>query len=177
MENQHFLGEILRTKGTLWTETMYICHYVNPLLHRLLCLPKTDQSLPHSWVAEALRLGATIYLATIRYAFGISPFQSGESARKIKALFDRLKHTGTEQATLNLLQDVGCGWLKMWVLGCAAINRPSGANGYWFLDQLHAEMTKFGMETYDDFEQYAGSLLWIPEVHGLLLRNLDIRSL
>lgn len=177
IENQHFLGEISRTKGTLWTETMYICHYINPLLHRLLSLPETDQSLPRFFVAEALRLGAIIYLAAIRYAFGISPFQSGEPARKIKVLFERLKKTAIEQANLNLWQDFGCSRLKIWVLGCAAINRPSGPNGYWFLDELHAEMAKFGMESYDDFEQYAGSFLWIPEVHGLLLRNLYIGKL
>ena len=41
IENHNLRGEISRTKGKLWTETMYICHYVNPLLHRLLCLPET----------------------------------------------------------------------------------------------------------------------------------------
>lgn len=177
IRHQHILGEISRTKGALWAETIYVCHYINPLLHRLLCLRETDQSRPYSLVAEGLRLGAIIYLATIRYAFGISPFQSGEPARKIKALFDRMQDSKTEQATLDLWQDVGWGWLKIWVLGCAAINWPSGADGYWIMDQLHAEMDKFGMETYDDFEKHAGALLWVSEVHGLLLRNLDIRSL
>lgn len=163
IENQHLQEEISRNEGTLWTETMYICHYVNPLLHRLLSLPGINQSLPFSFVAEALRLGAIIYLATIRYAFGISPFQSEGPARKIKALFDKLEHTGIEQSAQNL----GWGWVKIWVLRCAAM----GPDGHWFLDQLHAEMGKFGMKTYDDFEKYSGSFLWIPEVHGLLLRR------
>ena len=49
--------------------------------------------------------------------------------------------------------------LGLWVLGCAAINRPSGVDGYWFLDQLHAEMGKIGVETYDDFEQICRILI------------------
>lgn len=172
--NQHLLQEISRTKGTLWTETMYVCHYINPLLHRLLCLGETDQALPDALVAEALRLGAIMYLATIRYAFGISPFQFGEPAHKVKALVQKVDVSETEQTKSGLWQDVRWSWLKIWALGCAAINSPSGADGQWFLDQLHAEMDKYGMETYDDFEQRVGSLLWVPEVHGLLLRNLNI---
>jgi len=163
-ENLHLRGEISLSKGIVWTETIYICHFINPLLHRLLCLPETDQLLPSSLVAEALRLGATIYLAAIRYAFGITPFQSGAHVRKIKALLDRCENTRIDQGDQNLWRDLGWGWIKIWTLGCAVINKPSGIDGQWLLNQFHIEMGNLGMETYDDFEKYVGPFFWIPEV-------------
>lgn len=166
IENVHFRREITRSKGTLWTETMYLCHYINLLLHRLLSLPRTDSSLPCSLVAEALRLGAIIHLGAIRYAFGISPFQTEVYVRQIKELLGKLD--GLE----DYLQHLGWRWIKIWTLGCAVIGRPLGQDGQWFLEMLHAEMDKLGIQTYDEFEKYVGSFLWTPEVHGVLLRGL-----
>lgn len=166
-EKQHLQDEILCSNGSIWTETMYVCHHINPLLHSLLQLPRANLSSNSSLIAEALRLGSIIYLATIRYAFGISPFQSGEPVRKIKDLFEMYDHGESEQAAL----DFGWSWIKIWVLGCAVINRPAGPEGHWFFQRLHLEMGHLGLKTYDNFEEHIGFFLWIPEVHGLLLRN------
>lgn len=172
-EKQHLQDEIVCSNGSIWTETMYVCHHINPLLHSLLRLPRVNLSSASSLIVEALRLGAIIYLATIRYAFGISPFQSGVPARKIKAIFELYDHNRSEQEAL----DLGWKWIKIWVLGCAVINRPSGPDGNWFLDRLHLEMGYLGLVTYDDFEESVGFFLWMPEVHGLLLRSGSVRSM
>ena len=166
-ETQHLLDEISRTKGTIWSDTLYLWHHIHPPLHRLLSIPRINPSCPSSLVAEALRLGSIIYLSTIRYAFGISPFQSGVPALKIKALFNTFEYTETEQAALNL----GWGWIKIWVLGCAVINRPPGPDGNWFVDRLNFELGNIGLQGWDDFEKSVGMFLWIPEVHGVLLRS------
>lgn len=161
----------------MWTDTMYICHYINPLLARLLSLADNTEQMEsmEDLVAEPLRLGAGIYLATIRYAFGITPFQPGVHVQKIRDLLKRIERR--EKLTmLNSTapdQELDRQWVRIWLMGCAAIGGPVGEHGTWACHRLRLEMEMQGMESWEDFEAYVGFFLWIPEVHGVLLRRTE----
>lgn len=118
--------------------------------------------------AEALRLGACIHLGCIRYAFGLIPFQPTTYVRKIKALLLRFGDMERE--------DFGWQWVRIWLLGCASICGTGSSEGQWCLAELYSEMCRRGITSYDEFEKCIGGWLWIPEIHGVLLRELSVEG-
>lgn len=180
-----FQDLLTRTNGKLWTDTMYVCHYINPLLARLLSLPDEYKKREDTLITGAFRLGAGIYLATIRFAFGITPLQPENHVQKIQELLQaEMTETTESYDELGMCQAIaldtnyGWEWIKIWLLACVIICRPAGPEGVWVFNQLRLEMTKLNLKTWNDLQSYIGFFLYIPEVHGVLLfevvQNLEI---
>jgi hypothetical protein len=170
-ETSFLQAEIERTKGSLWKDSMFMFHHINPLIHSLLSLSKTDLSLPSSYMAEALRLAIILYLIAIRQKFALRTARGTLQLHKIKALFEKWELCQT------LFERLGLGWVQIWILAIGAMMSKGCDNHDWFLARLHTSMDgayldRQKLETYDDLEDFMKGFLWVPTVHGPLLRAL-----
>lgn len=173
IETSHLQAEIARTNNALWEDSIYVCYYINPLLHRLLSVSARDQPPNSSSIAEALRLGAILYLVAIRQTFGIYPTQATTQLCKLKMLFEIWDQN--EVAELRF-EDLNLERVKIWILSLGAImsmSRVSRDYQRWFTAQLHVAMDELGLETYTDVERYLDGFLWIADLHGQRLRTLE----
>ncbi|KAH7321480.1 hypothetical protein BKA65DRAFT_512262 [Rhexocercosporidium sp. MPI-PUGE-AT-0058] len=60
LESLHLQHEMRQNKGKVLMDSMYICDYINPILHRLLSLPRQDDSSSTATMAEVIRLAAIL---------------------------------------------------------------------------------------------------------------------
>ncbi|RDW89227.1 hypothetical protein BP6252_01259 [Coleophoma cylindrospora] len=170
IENAHLKADIMQARGRIWRDPMRVFHYINPLLHRLLSLPPMDSATPSSFLAEALRLAAILYLASLRHTFGIYPNRVSNQLYKLRKLYERWNN-GSNQARWD---EVGLDWLNFWIVGFAAILSHHEANHEYFVEQFYIARGSMSTGSRVNFEILADEFLWIPDVHDDLLRALEL---
>ncbi|KAE9373391.1 hypothetical protein N431DRAFT_337270 [Stipitochalara longipes BDJ] len=170
IEAYNLQEEMAGTNNSIWQDSMYVCNYINPLLHRLLSLPATTHSLRSSSIAEGLRLGAILYLVAIRQTFGIYPTRTTAQIVKVKHLFENWEPSEIAQFSF---EDLNLNLIKVWILSLAAVMSDSKELQQWSYQNLHLSMSRLGLQTYTDVERLVEVFLWIPEIHGQQLRVLD----
>ena len=86
LESLHLQTKIQQTEGNILVDPTYTCDYFDPILHRLLSLPRQDLSSSNASIAEMIRLGAILYLIAVRQSFGIYPIRVKIQIRKLSVL-------------------------------------------------------------------------------------------
>ncbi|KAH7393143.1 fungal-specific transcription factor domain-containing protein [Cadophora sp. MPI-SDFR-AT-0126] len=166
-ESSHLQDEIQRTKGDILSDSMYICNHTNPLLHRLLSLPRHKDTSAVPDVAETIRLAAILYLIAIRQAFGIYPTRVTRQIRKLSVLLITIESNGAER---NMWADRGLGCLQLWIITVGGILCDDRDRTAWFAKCLHTAMRRMSVATYGDLEDMLKGFSWIDEIHGTLLK-------
>ncbi|KAK0116002.1 hypothetical protein ONS95_013039 [Cadophora gregata] len=167
-ESSHLQSEIQLTEGKILMDSIYICDYTNPLLHRLLSLPRQKHASKVADMAEMIRLAAILYLIGIRQSFGIYPTRVTSQIRKLSVL---LMTSETDSAQARMWKDRGLGCIQLWIIvvGGVLCDEKDGAS--WFAKHLHAAMHRMSVATYGDLEGFLKGFSWVDEIHGTLLKD------
>ncbi|PVH85431.1 hypothetical protein DL98DRAFT_606526 [Cadophora sp. DSE1049] len=170
-ESSHLQREIEGTEGNILMDSMYICDHTNPLLHKLLSLPRHEVTSIIADMVEMIRLAAILYLIAIRQAFGIYPTRVTSQIRKLSVL---LMTSERDDAEANMWEDRGLGYIQLWVITVGGVLCNEKDRAPWFAKHLHAAMRRMSIATYGDLEDMLRGFSWIDEIHGTLLK--DFRS-
>ncbi|KAL2067884.1 hypothetical protein VTL71DRAFT_15982 [Oculimacula yallundae] len=166
LESLHLQEEIQNTGGNILLDSMYICDYINPLLHKLLSLPRQDISSPTGAISEMMRLAAVLYLIAIRQSFGIYPTRVAMQIHKLSALIMTFEGSGASQ---NIWADHELSLIELWVTAVGCIMSDEKSTASWFATRLHAAMRRISVATYGDLEDILRGFSWIDEIHSTLL--------
>ncbi|KAG4431587.1 hypothetical protein IFR05_012927 [Cadophora sp. M221] len=171
LESLHLQREIQQTRGNVLKDSMYICDYTNPILHRLLSHPRQENPSATAVMAEMIRLAAILYLIAIRQSFGIYPTRVASQVHKLTVLLMTYEGSGVEN---RMWEDHGLRLIELWVITVGGILSDEKDKAVLFAKRLHAAMRRVSVATYGDLEDILREFSWVDEIHGTLLR--DFRS-
>ncbi|KAL5319505.1 hypothetical protein ACEPPN_012560 [Leptodophora sp. 'Broadleaf-Isolate-01'] len=168
LESLHLQREIQQTMGNILGDSMYICDYTNPILHRLLSHPRQENSSSVAVMAEMIRLPAILYLIAIRQSFGIYPTRVTSQVRKLSVLLMTSERSGADS---KMWEDHGLGLIELWIITVDGILSDEKNKAAWFAKSLHPAMRRMSVATYGDLEDRLRRFSWVDEIHGTLLRD------
>jgi hypothetical protein len=136
---------------------------VTLLIHRILSVQKDVDFLDEvSVLHEACRLGSWLYLAEIRHRFYIRPLNYAIQKKKLQALL-----------TKNDKEWDGLEMLHFWVIVVALLQSTPGAERNWFAEEVKKLAGKLGIASCIEAEVHLRELLWMNDVHGRKLLELQ----
>ena len=139
-------------------------HSVTSLVHRILSIQQpvdfTDEA---SIFYEACRLASWFYLAEIRHRFYIRAVDTSVQQNKFQGLMER--HASGRWEGLENLQ--------FWVLMVAFLQVPEGPRRAWFAQEVRRVARELGISSCAQAEVQLKRLLWMDNVHGHRLRQLQ----
>ncbi|MAD87094.1 MAG: hypothetical protein CL912_29395 [Deltaproteobacteria bacterium] len=164
----HLQTKIQQTEGNILVDPTYTCDYFDPILHRLLSLPRQDLSSSNASIAEMIRLGAILYLIAVRQSFGIYPIRVKIQIRKLSVLLISFEDSETKDRTWD---KHGLGWMELWVNTLGGVLNDEIDEAPFFAKHLHDAMHRMAVMTYGDLEDRLREFAWINEIHGALLTD------
>jgi hypothetical protein len=139
------------TRKELWRGVDFILYWLDPIMHKLLCL-RSELTSPQE---EMCRLGIILFMGPIRRNCGKLGVSSKVYVRKLKALFlaTRDEIDWTPQTQL-LLWTLFFGMLETWRL-------PEQG---WYVSSLCLTAKGLGLNSWDEIIESVSNFLWMENI-------------
>jgi len=140
---------------------MFLSRTFNPVLHRLLSLPRYPQRVfpsetvkPEAAMREAVRLALLCVFAMLRRRFFIGATVNDDYKNKLTSF---LFHN--QQLNWAPFLD-----LRLWVLVVAGIINDNNEIAFWNIAEIHSTMKKLQISGWDSVLTYVREFVWVDEL-------------